>query len=80
MIPGETYELDIPMAATGWVIKPGHRLRLAVSSSDFPNLWPTPEKARNRIHRGGAQASRVILPTVPVAGMALGRGPGRGAD
>ena len=42
--PEKIYALDIPMAPTGWVLKPGHRLRLAVSSSDFPNLWPTPKE------------------------------------
>ncbi len=69
LTPGEVYELDIPMNPTGWVIQPGHRLRLAVASSDFPNLWPTPERARNRIYRGGAYASRVILPAVPAASL-----------
>src|SRR5262249_8045418 len=54
-------------APTGWVLKPGHRLRLAVSGSDFPNLWPTPEKARNRIYRGGDHPARVILPFLPAA-------------
>jgi hypothetical protein len=63
--PGEIYELNVPMWPTGWVLKPGHRLRLAVSSSDFPNLWPTPEPARNRIYRGGRYASKLILPVVP---------------
>jgi hypothetical protein len=67
MVPGEVYELDIPMIPTGWVIKPGHRLRLAVSSADFPNLWPTPEKARNRVYRGGPYLSRVVLPVVAKA-------------
>jgi putative CocE/NonD family hydrolase len=67
MTPGEVYELDIPMNPTGWVIKKGHRLRLAVSGADFPNLWPTPEKARQRIHRGFKQPSRVILPVVSAA-------------
>jgi putative CocE/NonD family hydrolase len=67
MTPGEVYELNVPMQPTGWVLKPGHRLRLAVSSSDFPNLWPTPEKAHNRVYRGGKYASRVILPVVPEA-------------
>ncbi len=65
MTAGEVYELNIPMWPTGWVLKPGHRLRLAISSSDFPNLWPTPEKARNRVYRGGRYPSRVILPVVP---------------
>ncbi len=65
MKPGEIYELKVPMLPTGWVLKPGHRLRVAVSSSDFPNIWPTPEKARNRIYRGGRYPSRVVLPVVP---------------
>jgi len=64
MQPGEIYELKIPMAPTGWVIPAGHRLRLAVSSADFPNLWPTPYRATNRVYRGGAHLSRVVLPVV----------------
>jgi len=65
MTPGEICELRIPMLPTGWVLKPGHRLRLAVSSADFPNLWPTPERARNSVYHGGSHPSRVILPVVP---------------
>jgi putative CocE/NonD family hydrolase len=64
MAPGEIYELNIPMNPTGWVLKPGHRLRLAIAGSDFPNLWPTPEKATDRIYRGGKYPSRIILPVV----------------
>jgi len=64
MAPGEVYELSIPMAPTGWVIPKGHRLRLAVPGADFPNLWPTPERAVNRIYRNGARLSRVVLPVV----------------
>src|SRR5207247_2064099 len=64
MQPGEVYELKIPMAPTGWVIPAGHRLRLAVSSADFPNLWPTPYRATNRVYRGGTHLSRVVLPVV----------------
>ncbi len=67
MKPGAAYELDIPMNPTGWVIRKGHRLRLAVSGSDFPNLWPTPEKAKNGVARGAGQPSRVVLPVVPAA-------------
>jgi predicted acyl esterase len=67
LTPGEVYELEVPMMPTGWVLRKGHRLRLMLSSSDFPNLWPTPERARNRIYRGGPRASRVILPVAPPA-------------
>ncbi|MGE0607562.1 MAG: CocE/NonD family hydrolase [Pirellulales bacterium] len=62
MQPGEVYELNIPMQPTGWVIPAGHRLRLAISGSDFPNLWPTPLATTNRIYHGGLRVSRVTLP------------------
>lgn len=64
MVPGEVYELEVPMNPTGWTVRRGHRLRLAISSSDFPNLWPTPEPARNRVHRDATHPSRLILPLV----------------
>jgi putative CocE/NonD family hydrolase len=38
MDPEQTYELDIELDCTAWRLEPGHRLRLAVSSADFPNL------------------------------------------
>jgi uncharacterized protein len=62
MTRGEVYELKVPMQPTGWVLKPGHRLRVSISGSDFPNLWPTPEPAQNKIHYGGKHVSRVTLP------------------
>src|SRR5262249_34597902 len=64
LTPGEVYELNVPMNPTGWVIPAGHRLRLAISGADFPNLWPTPEPARHRVHRDAHHPSRVVLPLV----------------
>jgi hypothetical protein len=64
MTPGEVYELKVPMQPTGWIVAPGHRLRLSISGSDFPNLWPTPERARNRIHLQGNRLSSITLPVV----------------
>jgi putative CocE/NonD family hydrolase len=65
--PGRVYELAIELDATAWRFVSGHRLRLAIASADFPNVWPTPEPATNEVHRG---ASRLVLPTVPAAGSA----------
>jgi hypothetical protein len=67
MTPGTVYELTLPMVPTGYVVPAGHRLRLAISGGDFPNLWPTPERTKIRVHRGGPHASRLVLPTVPTA-------------
>ena len=69
LVPSEVYELEIPMMPTGWVIKAGHRMRLAVSGSDFPNLWPTPNPAMNRIYRGGPYPSRLTVPVVSAGTM-----------
>src|SRR5207247_8375634 len=70
MTPGEVSELNIPMNPTAWILPAGHRLRLAISGSDFPNLWPTPERAENRVYRDGSRPSRVILPVVPASTLA----------
>lgn len=65
LVPGEIYELDVPMNPIGWVLAPGHRLRLSIAGADFPNLWPTPESGKHRVHRGPDQSSRLIVPIVP---------------
>jgi uncharacterized protein len=65
LVPGQPYELTIDLDATSWQFAPGHRLRLSVSNADFPNAWPSPNLAASRLHLGGEQASRLILPIVP---------------
>ncbi|HYB71819.1 MAG TPA: CocE/NonD family hydrolase [Candidatus Sulfotelmatobacter sp.] len=65
MVPGKVYELGIDLDATGWIFEPGHRIRLAISGSDFPNVWPTPLPATNRILLGGVTPSRLVLPLAP---------------
>jgi predicted acyl esterase len=55
---------------------PGHRIRLDVTSSDFPNYDrnhntaadqnadPMLQTARQTVHHGAGRASRLILPTI----------------
>jgi hypothetical protein len=61
---GEVYELEIPMKVTSWVFQPGHRIRVAISSSDFPTIWPSSQPATNTILRGSDSPSRIVLPLV----------------
>ena len=61
---GEVVELDIPIDATAWRFAPGHRIRVAVASADFPNVWPTPQPGRNEVHRGAGTPSRLVVPVV----------------
>ncbi len=66
LVPGAVYELAIDLAATAWMFRPGHRIRLSVSSADWPEVWPTPFPARNGVACGAAHPSRLVLPVVPM--------------
>jgi hypothetical protein len=70
LTPGETVELAIDVDATAWCFRPGHRIRLAIASADWPNVWPTPEPATSTVRFGRSHPSRLILPVVPDEGSA----------
>ncbi|MFH8657910.1 CocE/NonD family hydrolase [Streptomyces afghaniensis] len=76
LAPGEIYEVSIDMSVTSNVFLPGHRIRLEVSSSNFPRYdrntntgdrleratdWKT---ATNRVFHGPEHRSRLILPII----------------
>ena len=77
MNPGEIYKLTIDLWATSNVFKAGHRLRLEVSSSNFPRFdrnLNTGElaagstrmvKATNTIYHDREHPSALVLPVVP---------------
>lgn len=76
MEPGQVYELTIPMYGTGAVFARGHRIRVDISSSNFPRFDPNPNTgesigrhrrtqiADNTIHHDAAHPSRITLPVV----------------
>ena len=75
--PGETYHITLDLWATSNVFLAGHKLRLEVSSSNFPrfdrNLNTGEEQARatrmvkatNMIYHDKAHSSALIVPIVP---------------
>ena len=75
--PGKVYEYEIDLWTTSNYFKPGHSIRLQVSSSNFPrfnrnlNTGETTAgstgmtKAEQTIHLGGARASALVLPVIP---------------
>jgi putative CocE/NonD family hydrolase len=77
LTPGEVTRLAIRMGPTSNLFLAGHRIRLDVTSSDFPNYdrnhntWadqnadPTLVVADQVVRHGGAYASKLILPRVP---------------
>ena len=74
--PGQDYTITIDAGVTSNVFKAGHRIRLDISSSNFPKYDRNlntgrpiadekhPATARQTIFRGGVQASHVTLPVV----------------
>lgn len=43
--PGESMDVTVRLNDTGWSMKPGHRLRLALSTQLWPMAWPVAERA-----------------------------------
>lgn len=77
MKSGEVYELHINLNATSNYFGPGHRIRLEISSSNFPRFdrnlntggrnydevaWRV---AQNTVYHSGSRVSYILLPVIP---------------
>ena len=77
MEPNEIYAFTIDLQATGNLFKRGHRIRLDISSSSFPQydvnpntgapLWSSGEMriAQQAVYHDSEHASHVVLPILP---------------
>jgi hypothetical protein len=68
VVPGEVTRYDIEIFPTAALIVPDHRLRLTLTTYDFPHLVPT-RLARDaltggtyRVHQGGPTPSHILIP------------------
>ena len=52
LIPDRPYDIIVTLDQTSYVLPRGHRLRLAVSTSYFPFVWPSPQAACLTLHSG----------------------------
>ena len=59
--PGVLTEVELELEATSWVFEPGHRVRLALAGSDWPNNWPPPSGAPLQVERGSVE---LVLPVL----------------
>jgi putative CocE/NonD family hydrolase len=76
MVPGQRYQLTVQMRSIAYLLPPGHRLRLDVTSSSFPRLERNLNTggrnfdetvgvvARIRLHHGGDASSFLALPVL----------------
>ena len=65
IVPGEVFPLEFELHFTSWVFPEGHQIRVAISNSQWPMLWPTPEPFTSTLAIGGDDGARVVLPVIP---------------
>jgi uncharacterized protein len=75
--PGQVYEFVIDLWATSHVVKAGHRLRVDISSSNFPRFDRNPntgaplgqddrlEPAQQTVYHSADYPSHIVLPVIP---------------
>jgi uncharacterized protein len=78
MKPGTIYPITIKLYPTSNVFKKGHRIRVDVSSSNFPRFDLNPNTgeplndnrrtvvATNTVHHDGEHPSHIVLPIIPI--------------
>jgi putative CocE/NonD family hydrolase len=78
MQPGEASKITIRLYPTSNVFKKGHRIRVDVSSSNFPRFDVNPNTgeplnehrrtqiATNTVYHNAQHPSRIILPVIPM--------------
>jgi putative CocE/NonD family hydrolase len=79
IVPDEVVEYQIDLWATSWLFRAGHRIRLDVASSSYPNWEPhngssainasvapaDRRTATQRVHHDAEHPSHVLLPIIP---------------
>jgi putative CocE/NonD family hydrolase len=76
-IPGTPTEITVELSATSYLFKKGHRIRVDVSSSNFPRFDRNPNTGQDPAHEinpiiahqkllfSPGDSSQIILPVIP---------------
>ena len=65
LVPGKRYKVKVPLSDTAYSFGKGHRVRIAVSTTYWPMIWPSPEPVALTLHTG---TSTLDLPVRPARG------------
>ncbi|MBS3652085.1 CocE/NonD family hydrolase [Pseudaminobacter sp. 19-2017] len=57
--PGAYYDVSVKLSAVGYRLPAGHRIRVSLSPSYWPVVWPSPERVELKVRDSGT----LILPT-----------------
>ncbi|WP_373864607.1 CocE/NonD family hydrolase [Nocardia vaccinii] len=86
-VPGQPYQYTIEVWPTSYLVKAGSRIRVEISSSDYPQFAPNPNTgqpfganadtqiATQTILHDAAHPSSVVLPIIPPGGATSSRFP-----
>ncbi|WP_083666218.1 CocE/NonD family hydrolase [Mycobacterium sp. NS-7484] len=86
VVPGELTRYDVEIFPTAALIAPGHRLRLTLTTYDFPHLVPTrPARAAlaggtYTLHQGGVSPSSLLIPVADPAAFSPDESRGFGTE
>ncbi len=59
--PGTVYDIELELEAMSWTFEAGHRVRLDLAGTDWPNAWPPPEPVTLTIDRATATLELPVL-------------------
>jgi uncharacterized protein len=62
--PGKRYRMKIKLDDIAWRVPKGHRLRVSISTSYFPMMWPAPEPVTLTVYAGTSELQLPIRKSV----------------
>ncbi|WP_242612923.1 CocE/NonD family hydrolase [Janibacter limosus] len=65
LVPGQRYDVQVPLNGVAHSFPVGHRLRLSVSTSYWPLVWPAPKAAELTIHPADSVLRVPVRPPRP---------------
>ena len=82
LTPGHVYDVDIPLTVIAHRFKAGSTLRLSISESLWPLVWPSPHVATLGLHLGEASLTLPVRPIpageapfpIPITHLGFSRG------
>jgi predicted acyl esterase len=65
--PGTPVRVTLELEVTSWIFEAGHRIRLDLAGSDWPNAWPPPEPVTLTVERADGFLQLPVLDGEPDA-------------
>ena len=60
--PGQRYQVAVQLNDVAYAFAPGHTLRVAISTSYWPVVWPSPRPVRLTVHTGSSELHLPVRP------------------